>query len=555
VAYLTRLEPRSRSGDLTASLAARIADPLWMLARQWQLGELLGDDASTPVATEHIVEARGLTSWQPSDGGSPTPYDPAAAPLEAVVEAQPPIWTARLAVDVGRELARQLRAMATPADAAAVTDAFPLSATLPAGAAPDPAGLRLRALAAGRVPDGGAAYLRLAPGLDASLARLQLPAGVTVTQPDTVLQACTEWLAWCRAAGLLPARDQQQSWRPGRHEYSFSVSATTDTDTVKLSASEYTGGGLDWYSFDATTTGGTDPGLSATQRRAGALPVPARFPGMPDPRWWTFEDGHFDLGQVDANPADLALMVVLEFALVFGNDFFVAPVRLSAGSLCRTTALLVTDNYGITTRIRPMASGGAERVQQGAERWTMFTMSDGSGGLSDYFLLSPGVAQRLTSAPVEDVLMLRDEMANMAWVVESRYEGDAGEAVDRAEQDRRPPAPEPPETSGLRYVIATTVPPNWYPLVPSSGARGPVLTVEQMAFGAGANPAPAGVLVRIGDVIEDEEVPREGRRLRRERVLTRWIDGSTQVWRRNRAGVGRGEGSSGLRFDVATTER
>src|SRR4051812_9263312 len=104
--YLARLEPRSRSGDLSGSLAARVADPLWMLARQWQLGELLGNDASTPVHVEHSCEVRRLTSWQPPDGPR-LRYDPATEPLDVVVERQPGVWTARRAIDVGRELLRQ----------------------------------------------------------------------------------------------------------------------------------------------------------------------------------------------------------------------------------------------------------------------------------------------------------------------------------------------------------------------------------------------------------------------------------------------------------------
>ena len=41
----TRLETRQRTDDLDVSLAARVHDPLWLLARQWQLGELRGHDA------------------------------------------------------------------------------------------------------------------------------------------------------------------------------------------------------------------------------------------------------------------------------------------------------------------------------------------------------------------------------------------------------------------------------------------------------------------------------------------------------------------------------
>src|SRR6266511_1987223 len=39
-----RIEAIARSTGLTGGLEARVADPLWLLARQWQVGEFHGDD-------------------------------------------------------------------------------------------------------------------------------------------------------------------------------------------------------------------------------------------------------------------------------------------------------------------------------------------------------------------------------------------------------------------------------------------------------------------------------------------------------------------------------
>jgi hypothetical protein len=47
----------------------------------------------------------------------------------------------------------------------------------------------------------------------------------------------------------------------------------------------------------------------------------------------------------------------------------------------------------------------------------------------------------------------------------------------------------------------------------------------------------------------DEEVPREGVHVSRHYQLAHWTDGSTWAWMALRKTVGRGEGSSGLRFD------
>jgi hypothetical protein len=51
--------------------------------------------------------------------------------------------------------------------------------------------------------------------------------------------------------------------------------------------------------------------------------------------------------------------------------------------------------------------------------------------------------------------------------------------------------------------------------------------------------------------VEEEEVPRAGVLVSRVLCRSRWIDGSTHIWIARRKGPGAGEGSSGLRYDLA----
>ncbi len=50
--------------------------------------------------------------------------------------------------------------------------------------------------------------------------------------------------------------------------------------------------------------------------------------------------------------------------------------------------------------------------------------------------------------------------------------------------------------------------------------------------------------------VNEEEVPRDGTRLSVLFNRTRWHDGRAVVWLSARRGIGRGEGSSGLGFDL-----
>ena len=76
IAYLleppgwTRLEPQSVSGDPTPGLEARLHDPLWLLTRQWQLGEFHGEDVGSPVLV-HIASSTAGTDVGDHHGGPP----------------------------------------------------------------------------------------------------------------------------------------------------------------------------------------------------------------------------------------------------------------------------------------------------------------------------------------------------------------------------------------------------------------------------------------------------------------------------------------------------
>ncbi|TWV93600.1 hypothetical protein FEF09_26915, partial [Chitinophaga pinensis] len=48
----SRLEGRPVTDNFDRALKAEVRDALWMLTRQWQLGEFEGDDAGSPVTAK-----------------------------------------------------------------------------------------------------------------------------------------------------------------------------------------------------------------------------------------------------------------------------------------------------------------------------------------------------------------------------------------------------------------------------------------------------------------------------------------------------------------------
>ena len=64
-----RIEPHARTTDLDAGLAAEVADPLWFLLRQLQLGELTGDDGGAPVAIDLSASYMVGDRWRDVEAG------------------------------------------------------------------------------------------------------------------------------------------------------------------------------------------------------------------------------------------------------------------------------------------------------------------------------------------------------------------------------------------------------------------------------------------------------------------------------------------------------
>jgi hypothetical protein len=584
----TRLEPHSRTENLEEGLAlslpARIADSFWLLARQWQLGEFQAEDAGSPVQVRVQGEAAKVARWRPGSS-LPTaasfrdiPSGAGALPLEALVEREPvpaavsgvvpwPLrWRAESGMQFLRLLARyvtdeQRRERYRSAFRQAYVLAMPASTS---ATAPDPGTLRFLEVAAGRVPDGGrlAAALRIALPPPAGTDTLPATPPVDDVDKEQVKAAVREWFSWQESmlsAG--PATTDRLAWDPQRMEYAFAVSATTSAEQVVLESPEYHDGHLDWHSFEIASRPKETGAPVPTAFTCTSLPAPVTYPGMPAPRWWEMEDASVDFGSLTAAAPDLARMLMVEFSVLYANDWFVAPVvNVPVGSVVRLTAVQVTDTFGTTTQVAPLASGA-----RASGPWRMFELSRSPGATapdpSSHFFLPPTLSASLHSAPLEEVLFLRDEMANMAWGVERTVQGADGRPLDRQgawlrDRNGRADGIVSPQGSAFVYRLASSVPEHWIPLVPVRDATGgPRLRQAAMPRpdAPGTSVLPAGTLLTPrSPALEmfDEEVPRAGARVQRQYQYARWTDGSTHLWIARRKQTGRGEGSSGLRFDT-----
>ncbi len=571
-----RLDPSARDGDLRTSLMARVADPLWLLARQWQLGERQGEDAGSPVIAELEGETNRLARYRPGRADASPPqaardYDPRALPLEALVERERVREDARLdrraKAEAGLHFLRLLQANGVSSLRSAYLDAYPI---LPLAESErvilDDESLVFFEMIKHRALDGVLLFVDLRAALRPATGTPALPANPPIPPADVgkVTAAALAYLDWYESLFTQPASDER-AWSGERMEYSFAVSAGGTGGEVVLSAPAYSSGRLDWHDVDldrsGTTLAGSDPLPEPEPVHLSVEPAPVTFKGMPAHRFWEFEDSQVDLGALDVSPSDLPRLLLMEFAFLHGNDWFVTPWEIDVGSLARVTSLKVTDTFGDVTTVN-----SARDLDPG---WAMFRQSEtgasaGSPSLAfkDLLFLAPTVVGGLTGHVLEEVVLARDEMANLSWAIERRVSGVRGRGFDRhdafvANRRRNPPPPPPPpdpDQPGRRYVPQTTIPDYWLPLVP---VRVPGSDID-FRYRRGLLDRPGGPVAAQGRILEpehalilhEEEVPRIGLRVTRSFDYARWTGGQSLLWIGRRKVVSHGEASSGLRYDT-----
>jgi hypothetical protein len=577
VGLWNRLEGRPRTVDFGRALRVEVRDPLWMLARQWQLGEFRATDGGSPVTVTYSVTASPLLRFRPDNspggpgggpGGSGEPL-PADRPLETIAERRPVPFAfgpEPISFDLRLMLGqRWLKLLARSPRLHHLSDRY---IELYPVALPDPddpadtsrvahpeVWASMQAVA-GRRMDGYPLYQHIKAG-----GRASDGAGAGQGQRDELDGLGTRLVGWFDELIDQPPADS--TWDPRRLEHRFSVSAAgADATERVLAAAEYPGGELDWHSLSVVHNGSLGGAVNAPARfNRTVFPAPVRYSGMPLPRWWAVEDGRTNFAAVTPDSTDLARLIFLEFALVFSNDWYQVPCDLPAGTFAVVEGLAVTDVFGERRWITPAGSGAG----QGWQRWSMFNVdADGTA-----LLLPPGTPKVATGPAVEDVALVRDESANLVWAIEQTVRVATGEGRDGhevaaetlAQRRRLHPSPQPDTPHApTGYEIISSVPENWIPFIPvhvPGDNRSVQLQRAAMPSEVDATPVrPRTALLREGFdagrpyFVNEEEVPRAGTRVTVAYNRTRTGTGRAVVWLAARRGVGRGERASGLGFDL-----
>lgn len=601
-----RLEPRTRKQDFDDVLKCSVHDPLWMLTRQWQFGEFQGEDTGSAIFAKIKMQCTQITRYKSVNEPVETYSD--SIPLETKVESEYPqpdyhcmiksagffmkLLKARfLGLAVANEFKyadymHQLKTLYPVSfpEQLAVNDTHQEVVTKLRSLVNNPLNSFLAANGS-QWFDGAALYMAYKNAAAATVNG----AALFPEHTGTVEQALNDYVLWFEKS-YKPTHNSsgKGAWIDEQMEYQFGVSfPEKDGDHSVLKAEEYYSGDMEWYSFDVAADEPME-GLAGvanaaelpaiTENILTVIPTLAKYGGMPNPRWWQFEDGNIDLGSIDADTTDISKLIVSEYALIYGNDWLVVPWSLPVGSLTRIPAIVITDVFGERSLIKPAIQGDTDDWTA----WGLFNLSvrqaDNAKNVAadTRLFLPPCVVKTMQGEPVEEIHFIKDEMANMVWAIETKLNSLAGTSMEgdtaanylrNAIEIIEPPAGAIPvdESAVFKYTLENTVPENWIPFVPvhiKNDIRAIKLQRASMPrwFKNEYAPVrPLSSLLRNGvdendDVtapmfVNEEEVPRAGAKIASNFQRTRWYNGKVINWLGKRKNLGRGEGSSGLQFD------
>ena len=533
--YTTSLEPLPPTRDPNDAVLGRVHDPLWFLARQWQLAEFQGENATSPVISAVWHTRKAVTGFA---------ADLSVVPAETLIESGPGDWWT---------LGRRIRLGALAAAAGLVVgDDDQLQDPPPPYHAfkGQPDGYRL-----------WSKYRLEPPGLDADALR-----------------------AIRTAFADVPA-DEPSSWQSDEFVYSLDDAFAVGGRTFDVR--RHRGGPVDWFTVDARGQASPEPESLGFP----AVPVRLDLPSLPRLSVWGIEEAAKDVSGAVPDASHTATSIMTSLFNARRDEWFEVPVPGRTGHVVRIHRILVVDSFGrrydsadvVKWPGLPAPDGAGEHRHRPRradvvkwpglsapgslagvpapldETWTLFRVE---GCDLDELLLWQTAPMVLEGDVVERVQLGLDEQTNVIWAVERRLD-----AREIAQPPPRPPdntlVPPPPSKLGkpLEYVYVPQegALAHWIPYKVESLDDNYSAVLEQRRLAdytvipARAHDAAQAQVLRSGSThrIRISAVPQTGLELERRWKLARDAEGRPLLWIEHQRHPLRDAPARRLRFDIA----
>lgn len=582
--FVPHVEPRIRKDDLTEALSMKVYDPLWMLSRQWQMGEFRGNNTGTAVSVKCVVRQEDC---------SKEPIEPATEQINPDIDLLVRVESAMHYLEMRNDPQYE----ATPAELHMTMDQLRevYCINWEDGEKQildcDATRKEERALNAQRLSFVNSFRNRAFDGYKLYVAKKR--------ESTKLAKAYTDWFE----QQYFPAGTDGSSnshWKEQSLNYEIDLTA----GSRHFIGDRYQGGRLSWYTVDDATSNNVISGKTET---VASLPTPAQYPGAPNKRLWQFEDRRVFMGN-SSEQQTKANEMFLKFATLYSNDWMLIPLKTDIGKYIVVSEVEVKNTFGVTQKIT-RRSGFSDATRPLEEPWQMFTntkygTTDGKQ-VGNGLFYAPQLVTTIEGKPIEEVEILRDEMANMVWGVEKTVSDGCGFTLDEQlraiqlktivddfyEQYREKPEPgkvtfnedggferKNGAQSDYRYTLQTHVPYNWIPFLPEhvkdKNAWGGHFDLwgREMVLRRGKMPCyiltekgferkpvlPVSSILRKGLdgnsyrplFINEEEVQQTGIRLTKNYQRARWLNGKTYLWLGMYKKLAKFSEKSGLEFDT-----
>jgi hypothetical protein len=516
-----RLETSSRSKSAKRILKAEIHDPLWMLGRQWQMGEFKGDDTGSGILAKAKLSYSTINSVYPIN-----PIPPITTinslPIEPIVESVNYNFSIKERVLLWKKWCELLELKVPTTSCISFFHAINsnlqsnviIDINLPLTPAPTDDEIAVNAIYQSNKRlvqflntialsksniDGYFIYEVLKGKLagatfesvwDSTLLSSSSVSNIISTYlPQLSMPnfeaANIEFIAWVESIYTNLKTDiTKEYWNNRKMEYQLRIE---DNNGEKFVAEKYHEGKLDWYDFEVSQS--ASPSTVTTVCKEMIM-TKNRFAGMPCSRWWEFENGAVNFCISDLQTSDTTKIILTQFALVYQDDWFAIPFKLPVGSYTSIDGIVVTDVFGIKTYIANQSMTYDEsnhrfdlKNNDYWNEWSWMDMHYESNQLNSQrptgkLLILATTGKTLESKPIESVSFIRDEMSNMVWAIEKRIPDMLGKGKDGYEvardylsylKNNKPVStivPNLVNQAGLSYQLMNTVPENWIPFVP-----------------------------------------------------------------------------------------
>jgi hypothetical protein len=239
-----------------------------------------------------------------------------------------------------------------------------------------------------------------------------------------------------------PADQKEDAWDTTRMQYDMRLATYDGEQQTVFQVARYRGGRLDWFDFHVQETNPVESHSNPILPDEDfadvikpppikTIPMRTRFEGMPAPRLWQFEDRNVNLSAIGAAGDELSRLMLLEFMLTAGDDWFSIPLTVPVGTLTRIKNLTVTDTFGETQEVTHTYR------QSNRKNWSMFSFdTHPTSDTHEPALFLPSIPGELLQGPaIETVIFVRDEIANLVFAIEKTFEGALARPIDRSQFD------------------------------------------------------------------------------------------------------------------------